>query len=296
MSGRKILSLVLAVIIAMPVTAFAEGNGKSSGNSGKGKEQQTVQTSKVQSQPDNKDKGGNVKTEQDNVSSDKTKDNEHKQDAMQKKDEKQQQIETFKTEMRTKHDEMKDIREQTIALKKLIAQKRAQLAALAGDLEDGSKTLTEDMLNQLIGASQNILTDVEQVNATAEITDQVSDTQNKVNNGDFNNALTSMDGVIVKLLARLEALKQLDADLDKALEIANGATTPSPTTGTGDGTTTPAPTTGAGGQTTTPAPTTGTSSQTTTTTTGTGDQTTTTTGDQAQTTTAATTEAQNTGN
>lgn len=265
MNGKKLLSLALALVICLPVTAFAQGNGKSENSQGKG--QQTVQTDKTQKQPD-------VKAEDAKVGNAAV--NEHKQEAMQKKDDKKQQIEAFKTQMRDKHDQMKDLRDQAKVLKQEVQKKRAQLSSIVSDIISGKKTLTQDMLNQLLTIVQNLGKDTQEVGVTAEITGTISDTQAKVNKGDFNNALTSMDGVIAKLQARLDALTKLNADLDKALAIANLAAVPAPTPAPGTTPTTPP----SGDQTSTGTQTTGTTDQTTT---GTTQQTTGTTGDTQQT-------------
>lgn len=208
MNGKKVISLIAAVAISFPVTAYAKGTGKPAQNQDKGN--QTVQTVK-----------GNEAAKPANA---------QKQEAAQKKDEKKQQIAAFKTEMRAKHEQMKEIRQDTIALRQKVEQKRAQLAAVISDIQSGKKTLTEDMLSSLLSLSQNLLTDVDKVKETAEISDEVADTQSKVDKADFNNALNSMDKVIAKLQARLDALKQLSADLDKALAIANLAAAPAPAT------------------------------------------------------------------
>jgi competence protein ComGC len=235
MNKKKILSLVLSILVVLPATAYAKGNNSSKGMPEKA--QQVVQSAK---QSDNKDKD----KEKDNVSDNKVagKGEEHKQEAMQNKADKKLQIQQFKTEMKAKHAQMVDLRTQTKALKSQVQQKREQLQAVIKDIQEGKKTLSPDMLKSLLDAAQNLKVDTQQVKATAEIANEVADTQAKVKGKDFNNALVSMDKVIARLQQRLDALKQLNADLDAALEIANKAVVPAPTTTT-DGTSTTTTTT-----------------------------------------------------
>ena len=132
--------------------------------------------------------------------------------------------------MRAKHETMKQIRQQTIAVRQQVESKTAQLNSIIKDIGAGKKTLPTDMLNALISKSQNLNLDSIAVKATAEIKSEVSDAQDKTNKKDFNNALSSLDKVIAKLQDRLNALQQLNSDLDEVLAIANLATAPAPIT------------------------------------------------------------------
>lgn len=290
MNKKRILSLVLSVLIVFPVTAYAKGN-----NDDKGKSNDLTQIiqnviNKDKHSSDNEGKDNEQENEQGdkavaNTSTDaKSKDEEHKQEAMQNKDAKKQQIAQFKTQMKAKHDQMAAIRVQSKAVRQQIEEKREQLVAIIEDLQSGKKTLPADMLNQLLAAAQNLKVDARQVKAAAEINNEVSDAQAKVKGRDFNNALASMDKVIARLQQRLDALKQLNSDLDSALAIANKAVAPAPSTTTDQ--------TSTGTQTTTTDPS---SSQTSTTTTDTnGTQISTTGSSAAQSTTSDSTAAQTT--
>jgi chromosome segregation ATPase len=239
MNKKKILALTLSMMLVLPTTAFAKGNDKANEN---GKPaQQEVQNKKTEEKAktpttkaavaaeENKNKGEDKKQE---AQENKSKGEEKKQEAQQNKDAKKEQIAQFKTAMKAKHDQMKQLREQTVALKKQVEQKKEQLSSIIADLESGKKTLSDDMLNSLLALSQNLLTDTEKVKETAEIKTDVENTEAKVKGADFNNALASMDKVIAKMQARLDALTKLNADLDAALKIANLAVVPAPTTGT----------------------------------------------------------------
>ncbi|MFL0267325.1 hypothetical protein [Candidatus Clostridium radicumherbarum] len=229
MNKKKILSLVLSILVVLPATAYAKGNNDSKGNTGKG--QQVVQKHSDNEDKD-QEKDNNKENDNENDNKDAVKVQEHKQEAAQNQAAKKQQIEQFKTDMRAKHAQMADLRTQTKALRSQVEQKREQLQAIIKDIEEGNKTLSPDMLKSLLDAAQNLKLDTKQVKATAEINNEVADTQSKVSGKDFNNALASMDKVISRLQQRLAALKQLNSDLDAALAIANQAVVPAPTTST----------------------------------------------------------------
>ncbi|MBL4932634.1 hypothetical protein [Clostridium paridis] len=160
-----------------------------------------------------------------------------------KKDEKKQQISEFKTAMKAKHETMKQIRQQTIQVRQQIEGKTEELNAILEDIKAGNKTLPEDMLNDLLAKAAVLNTSSDEVKATTGISTVEADTQEKVDKKDFSNALASMDKVIAKLQARLDALNKLNSNLDDALAIARQATTPAPadnstpTTDSTDGTT-----------------------------------------------------------
>lgn len=130
--------------------------------------------------------------------------------------------------MKSKHELMKTLREETIALRKDIEQKTKKLSSLLADLQAGKKTLSEEMLTSLMATAQNIKIDVEELKITAEISTEAKDTQSKAIALDFNNALASMDKIIAKYQKRLDSLKALNSDLDKVLELSNLAVSPSP--------------------------------------------------------------------
>lgn len=251
MNKKKILALTLSVLLLLPSTAFAKGKDSAEGKGNPAK--QEVQNKKSE---EKKNETRTITTNQDKDSEHKKdadqdeKDNEHKKEAQEKKDAKKEQIAQFKTDMKAKHEQMKQLRTQTIALRKQVEQKKEQLSSIIADLESGKKTLSEDLLNSLLALSQNLLTDTEKVKETAEINTEVSTTEQNVKGADFNNALASMDKVIAKMQARLDALNKLNADLDAALKTANMAVAPAPSTGTGstDTSTTTTTTTTTSGQ------------------------------------------------
>jgi exonuclease VII small subunit len=123
---------------------------------------------------------------------------------------------------------MNQLRKQTISVRQQIEAKTESLTSIINDIQSGKKTLPQDMLDELLLKSQNINSDTDSVKATSEISKEVSDTQDKVNKQDFNNALSSLDKVISRLQARLDALNKLNADLDGLLAIANMAVAPAP--------------------------------------------------------------------
>lgn len=241
MNNKKIMSLVLSVLMVLPATVYAKGN-KESDNKEKGNS--IVQfVDKMQ-----KDLNSYIQHKNGNNSDSEDKNQEANKE---NKDAKKQEIEQFKTQMKAKHEQMDALRLQINDQKKQVEQKKAQLKSIVNDLLSGKKTLPDDMLQSLITTSESLKKDAEQINATAEIKNEINDTQEKVNKKDFNNALASMDKVIARLQQRLDALKQLNADLDKVLTIANNAAAPSTTTDqtnnnaatSTDSSTTPAPST-----------------------------------------------------
>ena len=250
MNKKRILSLVLTVLVLMPGAVFAKGNPQ-----GKPATEKKVVEQKVTTEESKKVEKTSTTLEAAKPSSEKTKGQEKKAEAMQKKDEKKAQIETFKTTMRAKHEQMKALRDETKALRKQVEQKTEELSAIISDLQAGKKTLPADQLTALLAAAQNLKLDGVEVKETAEIVTEAKETETKVKGADFNNALVSMDKVIAKYQKRLDALKQLNTDLDAALAIARLAIVPTPVD------TTPAtvpaptqdPTTPATGETTTPA-------------------------------------------
>jgi hypothetical protein len=169
----------------------------------------------------------NEKKPQTVVSTEKEKANEKKAQAEAQREEKALEKETFKSAIRAKHTEMKAIKTETIAIKKEIEAKREQLAEIMNQLISGEKTLSEEMLDSLLDVAQNLQLDVEEVQETAEVTDEASEVEESVVKSDFNSAIASLDKVIIKLQQRLDALKLLNEDLDKALEISNMSETPS---------------------------------------------------------------------
>lgn len=298
MNKKRIISLVLSVLVILPTTAFAKGNNNSKEMQGKGQQVSQKYTSDEQNAINDKNQENDQENDQEK-GSDKginkivndiknaVNAQEHKQDATQNNDAKKQQIEQFKTAMRAKHDQMAALRVQIKAQRSQIDQKKEQLEGIIEDLKSGDKTLSPDMLTSLLAVAQNLKLDATQVKTTVEINNEVSDTQAKVKAKDFNNALASMDKVIAKLQQRLDALKQLNADLDAALAIANKAVAPAPATGTTATTTTGQ--TGTDSTTTTGQTSTGTATTTTDTNTTQTAPTTTTTTDTNTTQTAPTT-------
>lgn len=279
MNKKKIISLALSVLIILPTTAFAKGHNDSKDMQSKG-QQVSAKYSSDEKDAVNQDNESDKDQEKDsnkginniiNDIKDAMNGQQHNQDAAQNKDAKKQQIEQFKTAMRAKHDQMNALRVQIKAQRSQIDQKKEQLEAIVDDLKSGDKTLSPDMLSALLTAAQNLKLDVTEVKATTEINNEVATTQTEIKNKDFNNALASMDKVIAKLQKRLDALKQLNADLDTALAIANKAVAPAPattttTTTTGTDTTTTTGQTSTGTTTTTDTNTTQTAPTTTTTT------------------------------
>ncbi|AAK79826.1 putative RND superfamily exporter protein [Clostridium acetobutylicum] len=221
MNKRRLLVLTLTLAITFPTAVFAKGNEDAHGkNSNAVNPKQQEQKQEMKSQANQA-----VKVESKNVSPSTTNQVNQKIEAKEKKDTKAQEIATFKSEMKAKHDEMKQIRQQTIVLKQQIEQKENQLSSIILDLQAGKKTLPEDEINSLITLSDTLQVDSNKVEETSEISSEVSEVQAKVKGQDFNNALISMDKVIGKMQARLDALNKLNTDLDVAIKIANTATT-----------------------------------------------------------------------
>jgi chromosome segregation ATPase len=241
MNKRKTLSLVLSLLMLVPGTAYAKESKTAPGKPANAQQVVELKKEKVQEQKkvvedQRKLKQANSEVKSADTEVGKSKGQEHKQEAQQNKDEKKTQIDIFKASMKEKQIEMKAKRQETITLRKDVEQKTEQLSAILGDLQAGKKTLSEKDLNDLLAASGNLKADELAIKETAELSTEARETQARVKDIDFNNALASMDKVIAKYQKRLDALKQLDADLDAALQIANKATVPSPVE-----TTTPAP-------------------------------------------------------
>lgn len=216
MNKKKLIAMVMTSVMLLPTVVQAKGNSHNEGNN----EQSMVSQQKAH----------NNGQENSNVGSKNDSNEDNKEESQQNKDAKKQQIETFKTQIRAKHETMKQIKQQTKAVRQEIESKTSQLNSIIKDIEAGKKTLSADMLNALLSKSQNLNIDSSAVKATSEIKSEVSDAQDKINKKDFNNALSSLDKVIAKLQARLDALQQLNSDLNEVLAIANLATAPAPTT------------------------------------------------------------------
>jgi chromosome segregation ATPase len=212
MNNKRLLSLVLSALLMVPTAVYAKENKN------------------VQAKPDDKKVVEQKKEVDPKAAKPEASKNgqEQKQEAQEKKDERKDQIDAFKTSMKAKHDQMKTLREQTIALRKDVAKNTEQLSAILADLQSGKKTISEEMLASLLASAQNLKADTEEVKETAEIGTEAKETQEKVKGADFSNALATMDKVIAKYQKRLDALKTLSADLDKALQIANLAAAPAP--------------------------------------------------------------------
>ena len=213
MINKKLIALTISGLMLMPTIAYAKGNSAaSSTKGGQIVSEEKVQPKKVDSE---------IKTSTDTKNIDK-KDNQAKMA------EKKTQIAAFKAEMKIKHETMKQIKEETITVKKEVQTKSKELKTILKDIQDGKKTLSEEMLTALLAQSEALKLDNKNLKATEDINKDLSETQDKVNKSDFNNALASMDKVIAKFQSRLDALKKLSTDLDAALVIANLATVPAP--------------------------------------------------------------------
>lgn len=245
MNNKKILALTIALSMAVPTVAFA----KEGGNKNNDTNMSSIERQVNNIQNKDKKEADKQAKEDEREAAKKAKETE-KQAKEQNREGKKQQKEEFKTQMKAKRDQLASLRKETEGLRSEIGQKKDQLSVILKDIQAGNKTLSQDMLNSLMEIAKTLKVDGEQVRATAKINHEVSDVQGKVKGEDFNNALASMDKVIAKMQARLDALKKLNSDLDEALKIANLAvapttdetqgTTETPTTGatdTSDGTT-----------------------------------------------------------
>lgn len=191
MNRKKIIALVMSCLMLVPTSVYAKGNKNSSLHN-----------------------GNNIKVE-------KVKKNEEK------KEDKKAQIETFKAQMKIKHETMKELRQQIKEVRQEIEKKTAQLAQISEDIKSGNKTFPQDALSTMLSKSEDLNADSSKLKSTAEASSDVNDAQSKVNKKDFNNALASMDKVIAKMQARLDALKKLNSDLDAVLKTANSVDVPS---------------------------------------------------------------------
>ena len=198
MNKKKILAVILSVLLVMPISAYAKGNENNSVN----KEQKVVTES-------NQGKGATVKVLKEV-----------------NKDQKQQEIATFKIELKNKHETMTALRQQTIELKKQIEDEKTKLEGILEDIKSGAKTLPQDQLTLLLAKVSSLKTDAAVVKTTGIINKDAVDAQSKVQSKDFNNALASLDKVIAKFQARLAALQKLKSDLVDIMAIGSLATVP----------------------------------------------------------------------
>lgn len=212
MKKQKLVALVLSGLLLIPTIGYAKGNPQNA----EVKSLQTVSQEKTNNKQVDKENNGKVQKQKNEA----------------KRDEKKLQIDAFKADMKIKHEAMKQVREDTKDIKKQIKTKIDQLQSIINDIKSGNKTLSEDMLNALMVKVDNLKTYSNEVKTTSGISEDVAKTQEKLNNKDFNNALSSMDKVIAKLQVRLDTLKKLSSALDDTLAIANLATTPVPETST----------------------------------------------------------------
>lgn len=254
MKTNKVVSLIIAGLMLMPSTmVYAKGNDQEHGKGSRAKHQITqVQTTQSNSTDVVHGKGDSQEQDsnENNLGASK------KEEEKAKRDNKQQDIATFKSQIRALHTQMTSLRRQIIPLQKEVGQKKEQLQTILQQLESGEKTLPADMLNTLITQSQKLIGDGNNLKTTSGVTSDATESQNNLKGGKFGNAVTSLNNVIAKFEARLTALKQLNSDLDAMLVIANQATIPVPETSP----TTPSPT-----DSTQPTTSTGDTSNTTTT-------------------------------
>jgi DNA repair exonuclease SbcCD ATPase subunit len=242
MKTNKVVSLIIVGIMLMPSTmVYAKGNDQAHGKSAQAKQQVTqVQTTQSNSTEVTHGKGNS----QAQNSSANSVGVSKKEEAQANRDNKKQEIAAFKSQIKSLHTQMTALRQQIIPLQKEVGQKKEQLQTILQQLESGEKTLPADILNTLITESQKLVGDGKDLKATSGVTSDATESENNLKGGKFGNAVTSLNNVIAKFQARLTALKQLNADLDAMLAIANQATTPAPTestqpnTSTGDTTTT----------------------------------------------------------
>ncbi|GFP76977.1 hypothetical protein [Clostridium fungisolvens] len=237
MKTNKVVSLIIAGLMLMPSTmVYAKGNDHQEHGKGSQAKQQITQVQNTQSNSAAVVHGKGDSQEQDsnenNLGSNK------KEEEKAKRDNKQQDIAAFKSQIKSLHTQMAALRQQIIPLQKEVGQKKEQLQTILQQLESGEKTLPADMLNTLITESQKLIGDGTDLKATSGVTSDATESENNLKGGKFGNAVTSLNNVIAKFQARLTALKQLNSDLDAMLVIANQATTPAPETST----TSPAPT------------------------------------------------------
>lgn len=212
MKKGKLLALVLSVVLLVPTAAYAKGNSKAQENS----------KAKVVTEQ----KKENVKEKKNEVDKEVKKENngaEKKQANEIKRDEKKEQIAAFKEAMKAKHETMKAIKQETIEIKRQIQDKKVKLEAILNDIKEGNKEISEENLKALLEKVESFKNHTKEVKATEDVNKNVEETQDKINKKDFNNALASLDKVIAKLQARLDALKQLNADIDAALALVNTA-------------------------------------------------------------------------
>lgn len=222
MKKTKIMAIALTLLLALPACVYAKGNQ----NNQSGSKQPIIVEKKQQSESQVVKKLDNTAKQNNNNSQGSSNGSKEKENNEAKRNEKKQQIAAFKISMKAKHETMKQIRQETIALKKQIETKTAQLKAIMDDIKAGNKTLPEDKLTLLLSKADSLKIDSAGLKNTSNINKDVIDTQEKVNKKDFNNALFSLDTVIAKLQARLDALKKLNSDLDDTLAIANLAAAP----------------------------------------------------------------------
>lgn len=210
MNKRRLLALILSAVLLVPTVAYAKGNSNN-GENAKGK---VVSEEKKENNKDNK-KEVDKEVKKENNGTEKKQANEIK------KEEKKEQIASFKEAMRAKHETMKAIKQETIEVKKEIQDKKVKLEGILNDIKEGNKEISEETLKSLLEKVESFKTHTKEVKATEDINKNIDETQDKVNKKDFNNALASLDKVIGKLQARLDALKKLNADIDEALALVN---------------------------------------------------------------------------
>ena len=219
----KIIAVVLTGMMLMPTVAYA-----------KGQKEVPKGNHEVQTQVESK----TVNTE----------DNAKELDGKGKGQENKAAIETFKSEIKAKHEIMKANTQKSIELKKQISTKKQELASILSDIKAGTKTLSADQLALLTSKATAVKETVENIKALPTTNADAKDTQEDYKGKKFENALASLDKVIAKQEARYAKLVELNTNLDALLTIARQAqsvttdTTTTPATTT-DTTTTPTTTT-----------------------------------------------------
>ncbi len=203
MKSKKIIALLVTGVMLFPTVAFAQNATHQSAN---------VKNHIIEQVNENLDnaseKASKVLTAAAPIEK-----GEGKLNNQEKKD----QIATFKTAIKDKHSNMKDIFAEIKTAREDIKVQKEQLRNLLKDIKSGKSKLADSDLKEISALAEDLKADSSKVKATAGLQKDTENLQEEVNKNDFNNAIASLDKVIAKLNARLAALEELKTHLNSLI-------------------------------------------------------------------------------
>jgi hypothetical protein len=230
MRKNRIMAIVMTVVVLTPSAAYARGNEKAQEAKERTKpvieQKSTVEkNSPVPAAKAEQERNG-AQQMKNGVQSKKIEAQTKSVEAQEKASEKKEAVQNFRKAMQEKREEIKKLTAESSALRREIGKKREELEAILEELIAGTKTLSDELLAQLIDEASDLKEIGDIVKSLNSINDEVVAAEDKIKEKNFDSALASLDRVIAKQQQRLEALKELNKSIDRLLEIARQAQVP----------------------------------------------------------------------